>query len=307
MNFRTYLIFSISCLMTLASCNLVQWNQKRINKKLSRNEITESTFTSSQNTIHYYKGGTGPTLLLIHGFGGDAQITWYESMLHLQENYTVIAPDLLWFGKSSSSQTPNLDAQVNAIYQLLNHFSIDTFSIAGISYGGFVSLGMYYKEPTRIKKLIIIDSPGVTYEINELDSLCERNEVKDVSEIFVVKDDIGVQRLMNLAMYKEQRIPKVLLKQMYEVYFDQHHKELAELLRTLPSEKEKLSKLAPESYPPSLIIWGKYDQVFPLAQGQLLANHMQAELAIIDKAGHAPNIEQFSTFIEILENFLKMN
>ncbi|MCA9698241.1 MAG: alpha/beta fold hydrolase, partial [Myxococcales bacterium] len=42
----------------------------------------------------------------------------------------------------------------------------------------------------------------------------------------------------------------------------------------------------------TLLIWGREDKVFPLEIGQRLARQLRrAKLRIIDKAGHAPNLE----------------
>src|SRR5690606_8108353 len=102
------------------------------------------------------------TLLLLHGFGGDAQITWRKMYLDLSDDYHVIAPDLLWFGESSSSAAPNLAAQVDAVMDLLKYKSINKCAVAGISYGGFVVTGLIYAYPDYFTKIGIIDCPGVT-------------------------------------------------------------------------------------------------------------------------------------------------
>ena len=54
---------------------------------------------------HYVKGGEGPPLVLLHGWGS----TWYmwrKVMDELAERYTVIAPDLRGLGDSGVRQKP---------------------------------------------------------------------------------------------------------------------------------------------------------------------------------------------------------
>lgn len=304
MSIKTYSHFLVVFVLGLTSCNTMVWNQNRLNKKLEKKDIIEQSFVTSESTIHYYKGGEGPKVLLLHGFGADAQVTWHKTMRKLSKNYTVIAPDLLWFGQSNSSMTPNLESQVRAMIALMNTSNIDKFSIAGISYGGFVTMAMYYTIPKRIEKICLIDSPGVTYDIEEMKILCKENDVEDIAGIFVVKEPEGVQKLMNLAFYKDKKIPKKILNQTYELYFSQHHKELTSLLRTLPAEQSRLLSIDIDTYPKSLVIWGIEDDVFPLKEGEKLAEHMGAEFFQIEKAGHAPNIEKFKIFQDKLESFL---
>ena len=304
MPLKAYSLLLLLFILGLTSCNAVLWNQKRINKSLERKDIIEQSFVTSESTIHYYKGGEGPAVLLLHGFGGDAQITWYKTMKKLSKNHTVIAPDLLWFGQSSSSMTPNLESQVKAMIALMNTSNIDKFSIAGISYGGFVTMAMYYVIPKRIEKICLIDSPGITYDLEEMKILCEENDVDDIADIFVVQEPEGVQKLMNLAFYKDKKIPKKILNQTYELYFSEHHKQLTALLHSLPAEQDKLLKSGLKKYPKSLVIWGIEDDVFPLSEGEKIAEHMGAEFFQIEKAGHAPNIEKFRIFQEKFEEFL---
>lgn len=299
---RILLIFSFFSLFS--SCNLVLYNQKKQTKKLERNTIYEKTFGNGTDTLHYFEGGTGKTLLLIHGFGGDAQITWHESMLDLKDEYRIIVPDLLWFGKSHSTRKPNLAAQVKAITALLNNEGVNSYSVAGISYGGFVSLGLLYEHPNRIESICIIDSPGITYDTTLLDTLCKQEKVATVEDIFVVKNAAHVQRLFNLAFYKDKKIPEKLLKDIYSVYFSQHHFQLAQLLATLPEEQKKiLNKPLPE-LKKATVIWGKHDDIFPVAEGRKLANYLNANFVIIPEAGHAPNVEQFETFQNVLREWL---
>lgn len=298
----TVLLFSFVTLFS--SCNLVLYNQKKLTKKLDRNAISEKTFGNGTDTLHYFEGGTGETLLLIHGFGGDAQITWHESMLDLKDEYRLIVPDLLWFGQSHSTRVPNLLAQVTAITALLNEEGVNSFSVAGISYGGFVSLGLLYAHPNRVESICIIDSPGITYDATLLDTLCKQENVAAVEDIFVVKNPAQAQRLFNLAFYKDKKVPKKLLNDIYSVYFSQHHTQLAQLLVTLPEEqKEYLSKPLPK-LKKATVIWGKHDDVFPVSEGRKLADYLNANFVIIPEAGHAPNVEQFDTFQKVLREWL---
>ena len=286
------------------SCNLAKWNQKRLDRKFERKGLQESTFKNEQHEVHYFEGGEGETVLLIHGFGGDAQITWYKTLMDLVKDYHVIAPDLLWFGQSKSKAEPDLNAQVDAMYDLLEDRGVDRFTIGGISYGGFVSMGMLYKQPKRVKALMMVDSPGVTYDVSLLNELCKKADVKEVQEIFVVRNQEDVKRLFEFTFYDNKMIPKKIYKDAYELYFSQHHDELYKLLETLPKEKERLESAKLSVYPPSLVIWGRHDEVFPLSEGEKLAKHLGAEIKVIDKAGHAPNLEQCKAFEEQLRAFL---
>lgn len=291
--------------LVFVSCNLAKWNQDRMTKKMNRNDISESFFKNDQHEVHYFEGGEGETVLLIHGFGGDAQITWYKTMIDLVDDYHVIAPDLLWFGQSKSTAKPNLDSQVDAIMDLLKDRKVTKSAIAGISYGGFVTSGLVYNYPKFFSKICMIDSPGVTYNVSLLDSLCERQNVASVDEIFVVKNEVQLMALYELAFYKKPHIPKGIMKDAYELYFDENHEELKLLLHTLKDEQNKFLTVPNFEFPPTEVFWGDHDIIFPISEGEKLAKYMDADVQIIKKSGHAPNIENFKDFEAKFRKFLE--
>jgi pimeloyl-ACP methyl ester carboxylesterase len=288
-----------------SSCNLAKWNQKHLTKKYKRKGIEERIFQNEEHTVHYFEGGQGETVLLIHGFGGDAQLTWNKSIQDLSKDYHVIAPDLLWFGQSVSNKEAELATQVDAMFDLLEDRKVKKCHVAGISYGGFVALGMVYQQKEMFEKMIIIDSPGITYDIKLLDDLAKKQNEERFQDIFVVKSPKDVKELFDLAEYKPPRIPKGVLNDFYDLYFDQHHPELDQLLTTLPAEQEKFKAAQMTDFPPSLVIWGQYDEVFPSAEGKKFANFLGADYLEVPNTGHAPNIEKFKIFQRYLREFLE--
>lgn len=51
---------------------------------------------------HYLRGGAGPMLAALHGFGGDAE-NWFRAAPILGRHFTVLAPDLPGFGSSGTT------------------------------------------------------------------------------------------------------------------------------------------------------------------------------------------------------------
>ena len=299
--------FFICVIMIFGSCNLAKWNQNRLTKKFVKKDVKEAFFTNEEHRVHYFEGGTGKTILLIHGFGGDAQITWYKTIMDLSKDYHVIAPDLLWFGQSKSKAEPDLNAQVDAMFDLLADRGVEKCAVAGISYGGFVTSGMFYKQPDFITDVCLIDSPGVTYDAALLDVLCEKENVKTVDEIFVVEDANALKRLYDLAFYKKQHIPKSILKDAYHLYFAENHTELRGLIHSLKNNADDYLVQDAIGFPNAAVIWGENDAVFPLSEGEKVAKFMGAKFHVIPDAGHAPNIEKFKEFEGLLRNWILGN
>jgi hypothetical protein len=93
--------------------------------------FVSNTAQVNGTTLYFVRGGTGPTLILLHGFPQD----WYEFrhvMPRLAKTFTVIAVDLRGIGRSAA--TPGgYDAANMAedIYQLMLQFKLERVYIAG--------------------------------------------------------------------------------------------------------------------------------------------------------------------------------
>jgi pimeloyl-ACP methyl ester carboxylesterase len=56
---------------------------------------------------------------------------------------------------------------------------------------------------------------------------------------------------------------------------------------------------------PTLLVWGREDQIVPLAAGQRYNQSIQgSELAVFDGCGHRPEIEQREQFVSRVRSFL---
>ena len=57
--------------------------------------------------LHYSVVGSGPAVLLIHGWGGRGRRQWHATMLELRDRYRFIALDLRGHGRSEEVKQPN--------------------------------------------------------------------------------------------------------------------------------------------------------------------------------------------------------
>lgn len=286
------------------SCNIVRLKENSATRKLEKNSIKAYTLQTDSLNINYWKGGSGPALLFIHGFGGDALMSWEKEMKEFSKNFTVIAPDILWFGESSSSKKPLLSTQCAAIELLLEHLGIEKVTLIGQSYGGFIAIDVALQNPTLVNKLVVANCPGTTYNIEELKNVCTAFNVKTIEELFVLNGPKDVQRLIDLSSYTDPKLPKFILKQSYERYFDYNHQEQFQLLNTLPSEQSRFSNDKILKTIPTMVLWGEHDEIFSYSEGKRFADSIQASFVSIPKCGHAPQIDDHSTFLKILNEYI---
>lgn len=90
-------------------------------------------------SLHYRRSGTGPPLVLVHGFlGGIAE--WEALTTHLTSRFDVIAIDLPGFGGSAAVLPPNTIAGYgDLIIRLLETLGIRRFALLGHSMGAMIA------------------------------------------------------------------------------------------------------------------------------------------------------------------------
>lgn len=273
---------------------------------LRKNNILPYTYMDEEFTIHYHYGGQGPALLFIHGFALDGMMNWADVVVPFSKHYTVIVPDLLWFGKSSSTRTPSLESQRKAIETLLRDLNITQVNVVGQSYGGFVAVDLAMKNPGLIDKLVVANSPGTSFDENTLEPLLKKNSLSTISDLFVMKDGLDIKRLIHVASYKKPYFPEFLLKQLYKHFFSKHHEEWRILLDSLPEEKKRVENdsLEPLQKCNVLVLWGEHDELFIMSEGEKFARLIRANFAVIPGAGHAPQLDNMTEFIRVIRQFL---
>jgi len=276
----------------------------RSEKLLTNNNFKEDFLITDSLNLHYWKGGSGPVVLFIHGFAQDAAADWPKEMVAFSKNYTVIAADLVWFGKSDSKKPTNLYTQTQALVSLLKNLKVDSLSIIGQSYGGFVAVDLALTNEFKVQKLIIANSPGPTFVVNELQKLCVRYNVKNVNDILIAKKPDDIQLLANMSVYKDKELSKFIRKQYFSYYAGKNTQQMNDLLNSLPSEKNRISNIEPLKKIKTLVLWGKEDELFPEKEGEKFAKAINAFFISVPNTGHAMQLDDEEQFIQILSDFI---
>jgi haloacetate dehalogenase len=107
-------------------------------------------------------GGDGPPLLLLHG-NPQTHLMWRMVAPRLAEHFTVVAPDLRGYGKTSKPESsPDHEAyskRVMAVDQidLMGRLGHDRFSVAGHDRGGRVAYRLALDHPAVVERLAVLD------------------------------------------------------------------------------------------------------------------------------------------------------
>jgi pimeloyl-ACP methyl ester carboxylesterase len=293
-------------LFSLVSCkNIVRKYDTRVHKSYQRKDFSSQTVELGNHNIFYYdnKRENAPVLLLVHGFGGDGKISWKDQAKAFEDDYRAIIPDILWFGKSKSTATPELQTQVDAIIDLIEYLKVDKIHLVGISYGGFIGLGVAQKSGEKLASLTIVDSPGIHFTDAESQAFCDKIGVDSISDAFIPQNSDEVKRMLDFAFRKPPKLPGFIRKQTLGIYMSKNPIEQRKMLNNLPENRKQFQELKIEK--PVLILWGEDDEVFLIEDAKQLQEQLGAQLVIIPKAGHGLPSEQPKDFNKALRNFIE--
>jgi pimeloyl-ACP methyl ester carboxylesterase len=114
-------------------------------------------------TIHYTVQGSGPAIVLVHGFGGSTG-AWKKLTGYLTPQYTVYALDLPGFGLSDKSADASyaLPAQADIVCALIRKLGLEQTVLIGHSMGGVIVADAQAKLPGTVKGVVMIE-PGFYY------------------------------------------------------------------------------------------------------------------------------------------------
>lgn len=108
--------------------------------------------------IAYNISGSGPALVLLHGFL-ESKAIWDEFTETLVKDFTVIAIDMPGHGESDIlAETHSMILMAEAVKEVLSAENISQIVISGHSMGGYVALQFAVKYPEILKGLVLFHS-----------------------------------------------------------------------------------------------------------------------------------------------------
>ena len=270
--------------------------------------------------IFYREAGnkSKPTILLLHGYPTSSHM-FRNLITDLSVQYHVLAPDYPGFGRSEQPLMKDFDYtfdnMANIVEELLKELNINKYSIYLMDYGAPIGFRIASKYPEKVESLIIQN--GNAYDeglkdfwipikkywndytvengkplegFHSLDGLKWQytHGVQDVSKISPDNWNIDLQHLtrkennaIQLAMFYDYRT-NVPLYPKWQKYFRDHQ-------------------------PPTLIVWGKNDYIFPADGAYPYKRDLKnLEFHLLD-TGHFALEEKGDVIASYILSFLQKN
>lgn len=236
----------------------------------------------------YIDEGEGEVLLMLHGLMG-ALSNWEETVDEFKGKYRVIIPMLPIYEFPIIST--GVKSLTNWLEKFIHHLKLNDFVLIGNSLGGHVALMYVAAHQKKVKALVLAGSSGL-YE-NSFGGSFPRRESYDF-----------IKERVEFTFYDAATATKELVDEVFETV---NNKE--RVIKTIAMAKSAIRHNMAKELPNMKIrvglIWGKNDKITPpdvaMEFLQLLPN---ADVAWIDKCGHAPMMEQPKAFNQHLKIFL---
>ncbi len=251
---------------------------------------SESRIDYKGSEVFLRRGGSGPTLLFLHGAGGIPG--WLPYLDSLSDHFDVMAPDHPTFGLSDEpGWVEKVDDLAYFYLDFIKERQLENVHLVGQSLGGWIALEIAVRSTHSLASLTLVGAAGI------------RIKGQPAADLFIM-DDEELAR----ALFKSDE----LVRQMLAMQPSEEQQDI------IIKNKVATARLAwqPRLFNPALrkwlhridvpthVIWGDSDRIIPpdyaAEFGSLIAG---STVTMIENSGHLPNIEQTGAFIEAVTGF----
>lgn len=255
--------------------------------------MEEKTLLMNNSKVNYKIAGSGPAILVLHGWGGSSDSWVAVQGILAKQGYKVISPDFPGFGKSKTPPKSwgviDYAKWVNEFANLLN---LKRFFILAHSFGGRVAVKFAINYPERLCGLILCDSAGIKPKPG-----------------LKTKIIFGLARIGN-AIFSPRHLARLKDGARNLFYMFLRHRDYVKANGIM---KETIKRVLAEDLLPdisqikakTLIIWGGADRMVPVKYAYIFKEKIaNSELQILPKVGHSPHLEVPRHLSRTIINFL---
>lgn len=250
--------------------------------------------------IGYQLAGSGPPLVLLHGYVGDGPATWRPQIEGLSDEFTVVAWDAPGAGRSSDPPDQfGMAGYADCLRAFVERVGLDRPHVAGLSFGGALALEFCRRHPTVPRSMILASAYA-----GWAGSLPAEIVDQRLSQAMVLADmssDDFVATLLP-TMFAE-RTPLGLVDQFGATMRAFHP---AGFRAMALASAENLRDALPRVKVPTLLVSGDQDVRAPLAVAEdLHAAISGSSLVVLPGAGHVCNLDAADEFNAAIRRFLR--
>jgi len=254
----------------------------------------------------YLEAGDGEPVVLLHGgeFGASAEIGWERTITALAARYRVLAPDMLGFGQSAKVIDFNdgRGMRIRHVAGFCAELAIESAHFIGNSMGAIMLLTDATSDSPLLpmRGMVTICGGGEIQRNQHMEALYEYDATVSAMRRIVEAlfhdpsypaDDDYVRR-----RYESSTAPGA-----WEAIAAARFRRPGAAPPPTPSSKRAYARVSV----PTLVLEGGGDKLLPPGWAKEIADQIpQGRSAVVEAAGHCPQIEQSAIVNELLLEFL---
>lgn len=256
----------------------------------------EIPFAGSDHVrVHYFEGGSGDPVVLVHGLGGRAE-DWANLMPKLvSDHHRVYALDLPGYGRSAwpRNASYSIAEESQAVEAFMERLHLTRTDLAGWSMGGWIAMQVAVDQPQRIRRLIIFDSAGITFRVNWNTALFEPDtpqKLRDLDNLLWPTPAPAVPGFIQHAIFR---------------YVAQHGWVVKRNMDSMLTGEDLLDNKLGALTMPMLIVWGQQDHLIPVSVGEQIHRDVpQSEMEVFVGCGHLAPEQCSGRIAPVVNGFL---
>lgn len=267
--------------------------QKQLHLTMNR------TIVYREKKLAYSISGTGPVVVLLHGFGEDGRV-WNYQKEHLENEFTVLVPHLPGSGSSDMIEDMSMEGMAESIRSILNAENVLNCRMIGHSMGGYITLAFAQNYPSLLTGFGLFHSTA--FADTEDKKATRRKGIEMIREYG--PSEFIKNTIPNLyGSYTKEHASSIIEEHIKEAgYFSAE--SLIAYYEAMMQRPDR-SSILKQNKIPVLFVLGKYDTTVPLEQG-LQQTHLPhiSYIHILEGSGHMGMREEQEKSVIIIKNFL---
>ena len=289
-------ILVIGALLVVAGAWMVWKRPLTIDARMSRmalsiNGLEERTLPFADGEMTCWVGGSGPTLVLIHG-AGDQAGAWARTVGELVGDHRLVIPDMPGHWKSDPRDGPiHMTQLLDGLDSVMDNLCGDEpVVIVGNSMGAWLGFLYAVDNPDRLDRLVAVNGGPVVNPDSKVN-------------IFPTTRDEARETMRGLMGPSSPPIPGYVLDDIVRRTADGPAARFASTAAEM-GDYVLDGRLGEVSIPVDLL-WGGADQLMDLDYANRVADGLpRSRLHVIEGCGHVPQRECPVAFLETLMSAL---
>ena len=190
------------------------------------------------------------------------------------------------------------DFSIDFLKKFLKLLNVSDVNIIGSSDGGLLALEYAINYGSEVEKLVLVSPTGTMRYVS--------TTLKHYTGMALYPTYENISRILQQMMYAPKMISETLIYDLINRIKIPNFKFsfMSKLMNLNDHSKLTTDRLNIDV--PTLIIWGRNDQVNPVHYAKKF-KIPNSKIVILDKCGHYPHIEKPLEFSNIVLNFIKLN